>query len=169
MLTITNQKGEFKVRVAAVIRQKGRVLLLNEPLVGSYWFLPGGRAEMHESTDETLFRELKEEMNVTAKIGALLWVVENFYTFSGVAKHVLGFYYSVEIPESHSLSREEEYFAKRAEDGIIKQFHFRWVTIDDIEKKDIRPPFIKKLLQNPVDETRVSHFVDKVIEDSPKA
>jgi len=148
MLIIDNHKGSFKVRVAGVMQQENRILLLNEPLAGEYWFLPGGRAEMHESTDETLTRELEEEMQVKPRIGTLLWVIENFYTIHQIPNHTIGFYYRVDLPENHPLSYEAEYFSEREEDGVMKKFHFRWCSPYEIESMDIRPPCLKEMLKN---------------------
>ena len=92
MLTIANQKGSFKVRVAGIMRQENNILLLNEPLFAPYWFLPGGRAEMHESTKETLSRELEEEIQGVPLVGDLLWVTENFFVRHEVPYHTLEFY-----------------------------------------------------------------------------
>jgi 8-oxo-dGTP pyrophosphatase MutT (NUDIX family) len=126
MLYIKNAKGVFKLRVAAVIRREGKLLLLNEPLAGTYWILPGGRAEMHESTDTALARELEEEMGGTFEIGRLLWVVEDFFTHEHTRSHTIGFYYAVDLPINHPLCSQEEYHTSRDEEGQHKQFHFKW-------------------------------------------
>lgn len=158
MLVIRNEKGAFKVRVAGVFQKDGKILLLNEPLVGEYWFLPGGRAEMHESTDQTLVREIEEEMDFTPKSSQLLWVMEDFYTFQNVPRHEIHFYYTVELPECHPLYSQAEYFSERPEDGIVKQFHFRWCSLDEISSMDIRPPHLKERFQK-ICPSHVTHFV----------
>ena len=159
MLSIKSPKGFFNIRVAGVIQRDSEILLLNEALVGEYWFLPGGRAEMHESTDETLVRELEEEMNAQARIKKLLWIIENFYTISEKPSHTIGFYYSVEIPKNHPLAIQEEYFTERQEDGVVKKFHFRWCSLDEISHMDIRPPCLKKMLQEMHSHSQLDHFV----------
>lgn len=159
MLTIKNHKGSFQVRTAGVMQKANKILLLNEPLVGEYWFLPGGRTEMHESTDQTLFRELEEEMNAKPKIGRLLWVIENFFTLRETPFHTLGFYYAVEIPQSHPLSHQEEYFTERNEESLLKKFHFRWCSLSEIQSMDVRPPCLKELLAETNRSSAVTHFV----------
>ena len=159
MLIIKNHKGSFQVRAAAVMQRDDKILLLNEPLVGEYWFLPGGRAEMHESSGEALTRELDEEMNLKTNVRRLLWVIENFFTLRGASYHTLGFYYTVEVSDHHPLSQQEEYFTERNEDGIQKKFHFRWCSLSEIRSMDIRPPCLKGLLTEATRSTTVTHFI----------
>lgn len=145
MLYIDNAKGTFKLRVAAVLRREGKLLLLNEPLVGTYWFLPGGRAEMHESTDTALARELEEELGGTHSIGKLLWVVENFFTYNNRPNHTIGFYYAADLSKDHPLCFQEEYHTSRDEEGQHKQFHFKWCTPEEVNAMKILPHCVKDL------------------------
>ena len=161
MLTVRNQKGVFNLRVAGVMRKDDKILLLNEPLVGSYWFLPGGRAEMHESTDEALRRELAEEMNGPVVPERLIWVIENFYTMNHVPHHVIGFYYTARLPEDHLLARENELVLKRHEDGVVKTFHFKWHGIDELTDIDLRPPCLKPMLATIPSGENPCHFVSR--------
>lgn len=160
MLTIKNHKGVFKVRVAGVMRKENKILLLNEPLVGNYWFLPGGRAEMHETTHETLTRELEEEMRGKPVVGDLLWVTEHFFTLNQIAYHTLEFYYTFTLQGAHPLLTQDTYYAERPEDGVIKQFNFRWFAPDEIASADVRPPCLKKILLDPPhDSPAVRHLI----------
>ena len=122
---IKNHKGVFKVRVAGVMRKGNKVLLLNEPLINNYWFLPGGRVEMHESTKEALARELEEEMCGKPLVGDLQWVTENFFTLNRIAYHSLEFYYTFTLQGAHPLLSHDTYHTQRLEDGVVKQFHFQ--------------------------------------------
>ena len=54
-----------RIRVAAIIVQEGRVLLVQHAKDGrQYWMLPGGGVDFGESLTEALVRELREETGV---------------------------------------------------------------------------------------------------------
>ncbi len=70
----------FNFRAAAVIVDDGYVLL-HRAAHEDFWSLPGGRVEAGEASAATVARELTEELGpaVDARVGRLLWVVENFF------------------------------------------------------------------------------------------
>lgn len=149
MLAIKNRKGSFKVRVAGVMCKENKTLLLNEPLVNNCWFLPGGRVEMHESTKEALTRELEEEIRGKPIVGNLLWITENFFTPDQIPFHTVEFYYAFTLADPHPLLSHDTFHSERSEDGIVKQFDFRWFSPDEIATTPIRPPGLKKILLDP--------------------
>ena len=62
----------FPVSVKAVIREQNKVLLLlNER---SQWDLPGGKLEKKGDIETTLVEEVKEETNLSIKIGTLIYL-----------------------------------------------------------------------------------------------
>jgi ADP-ribose pyrophosphatase YjhB (NUDIX family) len=57
---------EPRVRVSAILRREGRVLLCRQEKDGDeYWLLPGGGVNLGESLVEALKRELEEELGIT--------------------------------------------------------------------------------------------------------
>ena len=70
----------FNFRAAAVIVDDGYVLL-HRAAHEDFWSLPGGRVEAGEASAATVARELTEELGPAcdARVGRLLWVVENFF------------------------------------------------------------------------------------------
>ena len=63
-----------QLRVAAIIAQHGRILLLEHHKRGQrYWVLPGGRLQGNETLDAALRRELREELGLEARVGRLAY------------------------------------------------------------------------------------------------
>jgi ADP-ribose pyrophosphatase YjhB (NUDIX family) len=61
MIRLDRKPQLFSMRVAALIFQNGHVLV-QRGTKDSYWALPGGRAEIGESSQETIIREIGEEL-----------------------------------------------------------------------------------------------------------
>ncbi len=60
----------FPVSIKGVILQDGRVVLLRNER--DEWELPGGRLEMGESPEECVAREIREELGLDVRVGAIL-------------------------------------------------------------------------------------------------
>jgi ADP-ribose pyrophosphatase YjhB (NUDIX family) len=61
--------SEPRIRVSAILRWQGRVLLCRQEKPGKeYWLLPGGGVDGGETLIEALRRELREELGVEADV-----------------------------------------------------------------------------------------------------
>jgi mutator protein MutT len=78
------------VVVAGVIERDGRLLvtrrLANTHLSG-FWEFPGGKCEASETHEDCLVRELREELDVTALVGAEILRTEHDYPDRTVRLH----------------------------------------------------------------------------------
>ena len=90
MIRLDHKPQLFSFRVAALIFHEGH-LLVNRSVADRYWALPGGRAEIGESTEETILREIEEELHVKASIERLVWSAENFFTYGDYQAHEMAF------------------------------------------------------------------------------
>jgi 8-oxo-dGTP diphosphatase len=79
--------------VAALIQKDGKVLICQRPLSQSHagkWEFPGGKVEPGETPDTALKRELVEELNIDAAVGA---EVERYsYAYPGKPPILLVFF-----------------------------------------------------------------------------
>lgn len=96
--------NDFKFRPSAygVLRDGNKVLIQRHKLLTKYGF-PGGGIEMNESIPEGLIREYKEESGLKVRVGKLLGISEDFFTFKGVDIHGVLIYYEVEKIEGKIL------------------------------------------------------------------
>ena len=136
----------FNYRIAGLAFREGHVLVhraVHEP----FWTFPGGRAEIGETSEETLKREMIEELGVEVTVERLLWVVENFFHFEKRDWHELGFYYLMQVPESFPFRPEE--IVHKIEDGD-SYLEFKWVpaTKEGLTALNIPPYFIADEIEN---------------------
>ena len=80
--------------VGAVILKDGNVLCARRGPDGSLpglWEFPGGKLEVGESLEDCIKRELKEELDIDAKIGKLF--TSYIYSYSHITYHL--FFYEI--------------------------------------------------------------------------
>jgi 8-oxo-dGTP diphosphatase len=85
--------GEPRIRVSAILRWRGRVLLCRHEKAGrEYWLLPGGGVNSGESLVNALHRELAEEIGIDDELpveGPVAIVDSISPARSFAAKHVV--------------------------------------------------------------------------------
>jgi ADP-ribose pyrophosphatase YjhB (NUDIX family) len=109
-----------------------------------FWALPGGRNEFHEFSEETLIREMKEEINEEVDVERLLWVVENFFDFDEKKYHEIAFYYLMKLKNDSELYKVSEFYGKEDNCNLI----FKWVDLKDLKNLEIYPTFLKTKVMN---------------------
>src|SRR5262245_5201710 len=98
MIRFDQGNRRFNYRVVGVAIHTDSVLLPradDAPL----WTLPGGRAEHGETAEQTIKREMVEELETDVHVNRLLWVVENFFEYDGLSYHELALYFLIRLPQ----------------------------------------------------------------------
>jgi ADP-ribose pyrophosphatase YjhB (NUDIX family) len=83
---------EPRIRVSAILRREGRVLLCRQEKGGAtYWLLPGGGVERGETLADALQRELREEIGLSENIAVEgpVCVVDSIAPEGAPPKHVV--------------------------------------------------------------------------------
>ena|SRR5579859_6063318 len=146
----------FNYRVAGVFVEDGHVLI-HRFTDADYWFLPGGRIEAGEASDEAVRREMREELGVTITVGTLLWVVENFFFFETTPFHEIGFYYQATLPSGTSLS--DTSVVHTVTDDLGREVLFQWFPLQCLTSVNLVPPFLVEGLLDRPRHTR--HLIDR--------
>ena len=120
--------------VAAILEKEDKILIAKKregkPLAG-LWEFPGGKIEEGETPEESLIRELMEEMNIKVRVNE--YVGESIYDYGdGKVISLKGF--TAEIIEGDiKLTDHDEY---------------KWVTLEEIYDYKVAPadiPLISKI------------------------
>jgi mutator protein MutT len=76
---------------AGIIWRDGKLLITRRPKgshLAGYWEFPGGKQEPHESLEECLEREIKEELGVDVKVDERLLQVDHDYGMKSISLHL---------------------------------------------------------------------------------
>jgi len=146
----------FNFRVAGVFIEDGHVLL-NWIAGMDVWFLPGGRAEVWETSEESLCREIREELGIPIHVERLLWVAENFWALGGRRVHELGLYYEATLPAGSPYSDKGAIYRGVTEAG--DPMLFRWFRLDALHGINLVPPFLRDGLPDLPRQTQ--HLIDR--------
>lgn len=166
MITFETETTRFTYRVAGVVIDDGHVLLEYTERY-DFWYMPGGRCELLEPSNETLRREMSEELGVEVPHLHFLWVVENFFIHRGKAGHELAFYYRVTLPPDPALLAKDAPIRRHDERG--HPLFFRWFPLHEIAGLELYPTFLKHrvpALAEALDNTgRVEHVLHTHADD----
>ncbi len=141
MITFSHHNTRFTYRIAAVALHEGNILL-NKLEGDSFWFLPGGRAELLEPSHQTLKREMREELGTETHIERLLWIIENFFTL-GETHHELGLYFLVNFPPASHLYQATAPFPGQE---TATRLTFQWHPLTSLQNINLQPAFLRSAL-----------------------
>jgi ADP-ribose pyrophosphatase YjhB (NUDIX family) len=145
----------FNYRVAGVAIHDGTVLV-HRAGDDPFWTLPGGRAEIGETAEQTIKREMFEELSCDVEVLRLLWFIENFFEYDGLSYHEVALYFLIRFPTGSTPMVRNEF---EASDGATP-LQFRWVPLegDTLVNLPIVPSFLASGLTDlPMSVTHLIH------------
>ena len=159
--TIPDRRFTLAVRTAAILIHEGRVLL--ERTIGkNEYYLPGGHVQPLEKTDETLIRELREELHSEMEITGFAGVGELFFPWDGRTIQQLCFYYRVRFrTEKAAPGIPAEGRFDGFDPAETRHYHLEyvWVPLEQLDRIRIRPGNILPLLLNQGENAPPRRFV----------
>ena len=134
---------DFKFRVSGIVINNNKVLLVDMDDSG-FLCLPGGYVELGETTEEACLREFNEEVKKKFKVEKYCGVIENFFKNKYNRNiHEIAFYYLLIPIEKINTN---DFTILENDKGNTVKLSFKWVELNKLEKYDIRPSFLKTIL-----------------------
>lgn len=148
-ISLKGKNERFNYRVAAIVFHKKKVLLLTEDRF-DFWYLPGGKARLLETSQEALKREIFEELEEPPIIERVIWTTECLYYFEAwdIKHHDLTFYYLVNFSENAPIYSQNSGIGKEGFSNEETVLRFKWFDIDQLENVNLVPHFLKSSLKN---------------------
>ncbi len=142
-IKIKTDDYNFKFRVSGLIIKDNKLLLVDMDDSG-FLCLPGGYVELGETTEVAVKRELLEEVGKKFDISEYLGVVENYFINKYSKKiHEISFYYLMTPIENIGTNN---FTIVENDKGHKIKLDFKWIDLKEINNYDIRPSFIKQIL-----------------------
>lgn len=150
-ISFVSGREKFNYRVCAVMISDGKLLAMHDER-SPYYYLPGGRVQMGETSEHAVIREVEEELNVTAKILRPLWLNQGFFTedVDQLRYHELCLYYLMDLSGTDLLSRGERFTLREGP----HTHDFEWLDFERLQDEYFYPLFLK---------TAIFHLPDHLI------
>lgn len=151
MITFDRGNVRFNYRVAAVIIEKGKILINQMGSNPEFWFPPGGRAELLETSEESLRREMREELGEEVRIERLLWIAETFFDLDNFHFQEIAMYYLVNLPVDSPVRNQSalHHFAEGETQCVCK-----WHDLNKLDEIVLFPIFLREALHHIPDTTQ---------------
>jgi 8-oxo-dGTP diphosphatase len=128
--------------VAAVIQHQNKILAVQRgpakyAYISEKWEFPGGKMEAGETEEQTIIREIREELDMQIEVKSKLLTVEHPY------------------PDFHLTMHTYLCETEQSEPKLTEHLAFRWLSMDELEVldwADADVPVVQILLQSVIDE-----------------
>jgi FAD synthetase len=99
----------------------------------NWYFLPGGHVDFKERVEDSLIREIKEELGISVRIQSFIGAVENIYTEKKERHHEINLVFNAKAAKTTPKSKENH-------------IEFTLKDIESLSKENILPESLKKAL-----------------------
>lgn len=141
-LTIDVENYKLNVRASAVIIHNNKVLV-HKNINSDHFALIGGRVEIGEDSENTIKREIKEELGKGIEVTGYISTVENFFEMKDQKYHEILFIHKAEFTKTED--KKIEHTLKNIEGKDYLQYE--WLELDKIDEYPLVPKVVKTILK----------------------
>lgn len=129
----TGARRRIRVAARALVLLDEHILLQRLDYTDAYWYFPGGEVEFGETLEQSIRRELAEEISLDVRRIVYRFTANNRFARDGGEFHLLEHFFEV-TPSSFE--------AESLEDSVLVAWH----PIDSLSRMDIRPWGVRDIL-----------------------
>ena len=139
-ISYVSGSDKFNYRVCAVILSDGKLLAMHDER-SPYYYLPGGRVKLGETAEQTVLREVREELGITPAIVRPLWLNQAYFTedVDHLHYHELCVYFLLDISQTDLLSRGDRFTLHEHDHTHV----FEWLLFERLAHEYFYPIFLK--------------------------
>ena len=141
-LTLDVEDYKLNIRAAGVMIHNNKILT-HRNVNKDYYCLPGGRVSIGENSEETVKREIKEELGKDIKITDYISTIENFFEMDMCKYHEIYFLHRIEF--TNEEDKKIDYTMHNVEGKEYLQYE--WLDLDKIGEYNILPRCIKQIVK----------------------
>lgn len=142
-LTLDIEDYKLNIRAAGLIIHNNKILF-HRNINKNHYCLPGGRIEIGESSEQTIKREIQEELGKQIDITGYVATIENFFEMEKKKYHEIFFLYRIEFVKDED--KKINYNMHNVEGKEYLQYE--WLDFDKIEEYNILPKCLKEILKS---------------------
>lgn len=133
--------NKFNYRACGLFLSGGRILAMRDER-SPYYYLPGGRVRMGETAEQAIIREMKEELNIAARIIRPLWLNQGFFTedVDHLRYHEICVYFLMEACGTELTEKGGRFTLREG----VHTHDFEWLPLERLEHEYFYPVFLKK-------------------------
>ncbi len=141
-LSLDVKDYKLNIRAGVVITHNNKILV-HKNINKEHYCLPGGRVEIGESSEQTIKREMQEELAKQIEIKRYVATIENFFIMENKKYHEIYFLYEVEFLKEEDKNINHTMHNKEGKEYL----QYEWLDLDKIEDYNILPKCLKKILK----------------------
>lgn len=142
-LTLDVEDYKLNIRSAGVIIHNNKILT-HKNVNKNHYALPGGRVEIGENSEETVIRELHEELEKNTVITGDIATIENFFEMDNKKYHEIYFVHKVEFVNDEDQIIDYTLHNKEGKEYL----QYEWLDLNKIDEYNILPKCIKSILKS---------------------
>ncbi len=142
-LTLDVEDYKLNIRAGGVIIHNNKILT-HKNINKDHYCLPGGRVEIGESSEETIRREIKEELGKDIEITGYIATIENFFEMENKKYHEIYFLHRIEFKNEED--KNIDYTMHNIEGKEYLQYE--WIDLDKIEEYTILPRCLQEVFKS---------------------